>query len=284
VSALEVAWHTVASRPYVFVLFALYLAAALRQFGPARTLALTVLGYGIALASEASSIRTGFPYGLYRYVGEGFHPKELRVLGVPFFDSLSYVFIAYASYALALFLLGPRSGGRRADGARTPLAFAAPLALRTSAACLLASAALFAALDAVIDPVTLLGDRWFLGRIYDYPGGGSHFGVPFSNYAGWFLTGLATIGLYQRVDRLLWRLRPEPPAPAPPSVAAAGPAIWFAIAAFNVGIALAIGARDVAFAGLFVAAPVLALALARLLAPATPPPVPVPPEKRVDSV
>ena len=33
-------------------------------------------------------------------------------------------------------------------------------------------------LDVVIDPLTVHGDRWFLGRIYYYPEGGAYFGVP----------------------------------------------------------------------------------------------------------
>jgi putative membrane protein len=59
-------------------------------------------------------------------------------------------------------------------------------------------------LDVVIDPVTLLGDRWFLGRIYYYPDGGAYFGVTLSNFAGWFFVGAVTVLAAQ----LLWQRRP----------------------------------------------------------------------------
>ncbi len=44
-------------------------------------------------------------------------------------------------------------------------------------------------LDVVIDPLAVRGDRWFLGRVFDYPSGGVYFGVPLSNFAGWLLVG-----------------------------------------------------------------------------------------------
>ena len=52
------------------------------------------------------------------------------------------------------------------------------------------------ALDVVIDPLAVRGDRWFLGRIFYYPGGGVYFGVPLSNFAGWTLVGATGVGLY----------------------------------------------------------------------------------------
>ena len=56
-------------------------------------------------------------------------------------------------------------------------------------------------LDVVIDPLTALGDRWFLGRIYYYPHGGLYFGVPLSNFAGWILVAFCIIGIYQRLEK-----------------------------------------------------------------------------------
>ena len=55
-------------------------------------------------------------------------------------------------------------------------------------------------LDMAIDPVALRGDRWFLGKIYFYPEKGLHFGVPLSNYAGWYLVGLVITRLYQTIE------------------------------------------------------------------------------------
>src|SRR5207244_4191879 len=55
---------------------------------------------------------------------------------------------------------------------------------------------LMTALDVVIDPLAVRGDRWFLGRIFYYPDGGAYFGVPLSNFAGWTLVGATGVGLY----------------------------------------------------------------------------------------
>ena len=40
--------------------------------------------------------------------------------------------------------------------------------------------------DLVVDPLSVRGDRWFLGKLFWYDPPGPHFGVPISNYLGWF--------------------------------------------------------------------------------------------------
>jgi len=40
-----------------------------------------------------------------------------------------------------------------------------------------------------------MGERWFLGKIHYYANPGLYFGVPLSNFAGWFLVSLAIIFL-----------------------------------------------------------------------------------------
>src|SRR5947209_7413445 len=99
---------------------AAFLLTAIPTLGWRRALLFLVTGYTVAFLSELVSIRTGFPYGLYHYRYENLDPLELVVggrppsgspvgtaAGVPFFDSLSYSFMAYASYALALFFTAP---------------------------------------------------------------------------------------------------------------------------------------------------------------------------------
>jgi len=255
---------TLAKRPYVFGFLACYLIAALRHLGPRRTLALTVIGYLVAWSSEASSIRTGFPYGLYRYlVGPGgIDPREPLVLGVPLFDSISYVFLAYASYAVALLVLDadPHGPARRSAGVA------------------LAAAALFCAIDTIVDPVALRGERWFLGRIYDYPGGGAHFGVPWTNYAGWLLVGFLIIFLFQRADARLG----APPARAPRGGPWPGALLYLAVVAMNVGIAFRIGEPGIGLASLATALPIAALLAARALGPPRPG-GPEPPRTKTDA-
>lgn len=60
---------------------------------------------------------------------------------------------------------------------------------------------LFVLQDVLIDPVSLRGSKWFLGQMYYYPEKGIYFGVPLSNFLGWFLVGLAIIYCFQKLDR-----------------------------------------------------------------------------------
>jgi len=141
-------------------------------------------GYLLAWSSEFSSIHTGFPYGWYIYI-PATRDQELWVAGVPFMDSLSYVFLSYASYSLATLLL---AGGQR---------LALSLQHRWQRAWLPIGlgAGLFVLLDVIIDPLSLRGYRWFLGQIYGYPEYGCYFGVPLSNFAGWLVVGLLMMTL-----------------------------------------------------------------------------------------
>lgn len=245
-AALDALIITATRRWYVLLFFAAYLVASLRHLGPRRVLALTAIGFLVAWASEVPSIRLGFPYGLYHYLWapaepRGLDPREPSLLGVPVFSDLSYVFLAYAAYCLALHILGSER--------------------RTHPALGIAAAVLFVALDVVIDPVALRGEEWFLGKIYHYPHGGSHFGVPVTNYAGWLLVGCTTLLLYQALDRRFERAGAPPPPRGSPLL---GVGLYFGVCAFNIAIACSIGAREVAVAGAGVALPLAALAAARL--------------------
>jgi len=181
--------HTAVHRWYVVAFLFSYLGIASLHWGWRRSLKLLVLGYLIAWASEASSIRNGFPYGDYTYRYENM-PGELFFFGVPVWDSLSYVFLSFAGYMTALFL---RSRWNRYE----PLNI-----LQRSWKTVLGGAALTMILDIVIDPVANLGKHWFLGDIYFYPHGGQYFGVPLSNFAGWFLTALAILAAFRITDSL----------------------------------------------------------------------------------
>src|SRR3989475_5631217 len=97
---------TLLLRPYVFVFLAAYLFAAVTRMGWAKTGAFTAVAWAIAYAAEFSSTRTGFPFGMYVYV-DATRDRELWLANVPFFDSLSFTFLCYLGFALALFLYAP---------------------------------------------------------------------------------------------------------------------------------------------------------------------------------
>src|SRR5205809_1050356 len=165
---------TLVLRPYVFVFLALFLVAGSVDVGWRRTLVFGAAVWPVAWLAEFASTRVGFPFGLYHYTGLT-HGRELHIGNVPFMDSLSFTFLAYASFCLARAALA----GRRLP----PWAPA------------LVTGLLMTALDVVIDPLAVRGDRWFLGRIFYYPDGGVYFGVPLSNFAGWALVRATSVGL-----------------------------------------------------------------------------------------
>jgi len=103
---VRIAVGTFVMRPYVFAFLAVYLVVAVTHLGWKKTFCFTVVGYLLAFLSEYSSINTGIPYGWYYYI-DTTKMQELWIAGVPFFDSLSYVFLTYCSYTAALLTVSP---------------------------------------------------------------------------------------------------------------------------------------------------------------------------------
>src|SRR5271154_356425 len=97
---------TVALRPYVFVFLAAFLFISIVNYGLRTTLLFAALTYLAALACEWSSIHNGFPFGLYHYT-EATRGRELWIAGVPIMDSLSFTFLGFASYTVALLINSP---------------------------------------------------------------------------------------------------------------------------------------------------------------------------------
>ena len=102
---------TLLLRPYVFAFLAVFAWAATRDLGALRMLGFLVWGFAVAFAAEYASTRVGVPFGLYHYTGAT-RGIELYLGNVPFFDSLSFPFLAYASFCLARRVLGPVGRGR----------------------------------------------------------------------------------------------------------------------------------------------------------------------------
>ncbi len=238
----DIAIGTFALRPYVFAFFGAFLLVCVPHIGWRRTMTFTLAGYLIAFASEWLSINTGFPYGWYFYI-DTTSSRELWVAGVPFFDSLSYVFLAYCSYSSALFILSPLKAWR------WNVATLETRRIRRSFAALLLGALLQTMLDIVIDPVALQGSRWFLGQIYGYRERGIHFGVPLSNYAGWLLTSLVLIAAFQLIDA---RRRSDRAAGVTslPCHSLFGPLLYLSVLIFNIAMTVAIGERFMALCGM----------------------------------
>jgi uncharacterized membrane protein len=224
-------------RPYVFVFFAVYLVAAVTRMGWKKTAAFTLIAYGVAFAAEFSSTRTGFPFGVYQYV-DTTRDRELWISNVPFWDSLSFTFLCYLGFSVAILVYAPLQI-RRGD-----VQIADTRAIRQSWRVLVTGTVLMALIDVVVDPLTVRGERWFLGKIYYYPNGGVYFGVPISNFLGWALVGAVTIFLFQCVERSR-ALDSDLERPAGVRhIAYAGllePCLYLGVLAFNVVLTFAIG-------------------------------------------
>jgi uncharacterized membrane protein len=232
---LDIAIGTFTMRPYVFAFFAAFLLACVPHIGWQRTMIFTVAGYLIAFSSEWLSINTGFPYGWYYYIDTTSH-KELWIAGVPFFDSLSYVFLTYCSYTTALFILSPLKSWQ------WNLATLETRRIRRSFAALLLGAFLQTFLDIVIDPVALQGNRWFLGQIYGYREVGLHFGVPLSNYAGWLLTSFVLVAAFQIIDARRMK-KPARGICNLPFRSLLGPVLYLSVLIFNIVVTFWIGEK-----------------------------------------
>ncbi len=247
---------TIALRPYVFVFLGCYLVIAIVNFGLRTTVLFTLLTYAAAWACEWSSVHNGFPFGLYHYI-QATRGREIWVAGVPFMDSLSFTFLSFASYTLALALSAPLY--RRGFDLRTLDTWK----LRSSPRVWLMAALFMVMIDMVADPLSVLGERWFLGRVFWYDPPGPHFGVPISNYLGWYFVAAISVAIFQWLDRRLNHggAKPLGAVPTAPSRALWGPGLYAGLVGFAIVMLFRIGASEIGWAGSFIFLPLVALAL-----------------------
>jgi putative membrane protein len=161
-------------------------------YGRRGILAFTGFCLGTGALCESLSLRTGIPFGHY-YFTDVMGPK---LFGLPFLLVLAYLGIGYCSWILALLIL--KAHDRPLVG--TDIA-AVPL---------LASFIMFA-WDLSMEPQWATVDRAWIWR-----DGGPFFGVPVSNFLGWYLTAylfFQAFALYLRgrpvrsaISAGLWRM------------------------------------------------------------------------------
>jgi putative membrane protein len=253
---------TVLLRPYVFLFLAVYLCASTLQFGFKQTIAFMVGGYWLVFLAEYSSTRTGFPFGFYYYI-DTTRRQELWISNVPFMDSLSFIFLVYASYATALLLCAPLQRSWR------DVQIVDTKVIRRSPAVFALTVTLFVLIDIVIDPVALRGSRWFLGQIYNYYEEGVYFGVPLANFAGWTVVGAVLLTWHWLLDGVF---RPGPQQRRRgirwvPYRGLLGPGLYLGVYGFNVYMTFAIKEYLLGVVDLFLLIPVLVLAWTQVIRP-----------------
>jgi uncharacterized membrane protein len=143
----------------------------------------TCLCLGVGSAFESLSLRTGFPFGHYSFTNV-MGPKLLQL---PVMLALAYVGMGYISWIVGLLILGYAS--KPISGSRT---FSLPI---------LASF-IMVAWDLAMEPVWATIDRAWIWR-----DGGAYFGVPVSNFFGWYLT----VFVFYQLFALFLRGQPERP-------------------------------------------------------------------------
>jgi putative membrane protein len=254
---------TIALRPYVFIFLAAFLFSAIKLLGWPRTWRFWLISWSTAFVCEFSSTRTGIPFGWYHYTGST-AGQELYLSNIPFMDSLSFSFLLYASWCLALLFLLPseKADDRFASRGMPALTFTLPA--RTSWPVALLTVLFFAMIDMVIDPVALRGDRWFLGKIYYYLEPGVHFGVPIANYIGWAVVGTLSLLLYFPLDRRLSTAIPGHPSSVT-AVLLLGCGLYYGVLVFNLAVTFWIGESLQGATGILLYLPVTILLALRLI-------------------
>ena len=227
---IESLFWSLTHRPYVTLFMFAFLFMSRVEQGWIRTLLWVFSSYLVALAAEWGSINYGIPFGFYAYHYEALS-NDLVILGVPFFDTVSFSFLSYVSFSFAQFFMSPLSVRGR-DVQRQVSSV-----IRQAWPTVLLGSFLMVVVDWIVDPIANLGAYWFLGNIYHYPDPGIHFGVTFANYCGWFVVALATILVNRQIDRRLCQNEGE--EPEIPYVMWKGlfaPLFWMGIVGFQLAV------------------------------------------------
>jgi uncharacterized membrane protein len=135
---------------------------------------------------ENTSILTGFPFGHYHYT-DALGPKLFLV---PLLIGPAYFATGYLAWALSTVLVGDV---RRGSTAFTT--FAAPFV----------ASFLMVMWDLCFDPTAST-----VGHIWIWEQGGGYFGVPLTNYLGWFLTVYVFLQLFALFLRSPWAGQQQP--------------------------------------------------------------------------
>lgn len=144
-----------------------------------------LIAFGVSWGYETASILTGFPFGDYHYTSK-LGPK----LGhVPLLIMPAYFGVCYISWIIAKLLL---SGGSERDAGILPRVLVASFVM--------------VMWDLAMDP-----SRATVAKVWIWHEGGSYFGVPLQNFAGWYLCVATILLIYGLVEARIGtvRLRPD---------------------------------------------------------------------------
>jgi putative membrane protein len=142
------------------------------RYGARGIAAFAVICLVVSTLLENLGVASGFPFGRYYYT-DGLGPK---LFYVPLLIAPAYLAVGYMAWVLATILVGDV---KRGAGALST--FATPFI----------AAFIMVMWDLVLDPTASTVEKNWI-----WEQGGGFFGVPFSNYLGWFLTVYAFMQLF----------------------------------------------------------------------------------------
>jgi uncharacterized membrane protein len=175
---------TVFGRWYVTLFGLTFLWRASRQLGWRNTGIYSAVALVVGIAAENGSVHAGFPYTTYSF-DDSLRGDEIFAWDVPLMVPLSYGFMAYFAFAAGrLLAAGPFR-------TRAPKPWHELLI-----AWMLAVWALW-----ILDPVSRLGDEFYLGEVFGYAGPGFWFGLPLGSQLGFALTSGIMILVLHRLAR-----------------------------------------------------------------------------------
>ena len=181
---MEALLGTLIGRWYVSLFGVTFAFAAVRHLGWRRTLAYAVSATAVGVIAENGAVRWGVPYTRYAFE-ESLRGEEIFAGDVPLMVSLSYTFMGYFAFATARLIA---SGPLRRRGSAPGLEFAVAVMLSVWALW-------------VVDPVSRLGEHFFLGELFRYDGPGFWFGLPLGSQVGFALTSVVLVGILTWLSR-----------------------------------------------------------------------------------
>lgn len=181
---------TFVGRWYVTLFGIVFVWCAVRDIGWRRTVVYTLVALVVGGLAENGSVHLGVPYTRYAFNGD-LRGDELFLGDVPLMVPLSYTFMAYFAFSSGRLLA---SGPWRTRASRPWHEWLLALILAVWAL-------------SVLDPVSRLGHRFYLGELFRYDGPGFWFGLPLGSQLGFAATAAILLAT------LFTMARAEPPRP-----------------------------------------------------------------------
>ncbi|RMG63836.1 MAG: carotenoid biosynthesis protein [Chloroflexi bacterium] len=168
-------------------LFSFSLAHCSETRGIRHSSLMLLASFAIALTMEYLGSTYGLIFGNYDYT-DNLGPKALGK--VPIIIPVAWFMMLYPAWSVAEVLVARRRNARHDTAARHLVLPIVPIGIAALA---------MTAWDLSLDPRMVADGNWV------WRDGGAYFGIPLSNYVGWFLTSALIYGAWHGIERSLLR-------------------------------------------------------------------------------